>query len=168
MSDLGLDMNKLTNFSDLGLPGTFGDMNEVVNHEPLKLVPVKSNPEDRTQDLISDYETVRQNIHYQNQMLMNVAEIFLEIAKNSESPNFLQAFSGLMNQMNNTNKELLNIHKDMKKICEDSSSKKKKEESQNSSPINIQQATVFMGSTSDLMDEIEFQNESKIIEGEVL
>lgn len=166
MSDLGLDMKSLTSFAGLGLPGTFEDSSDTVNYEPLELVPVESNPEDHNRDLIKDYETARQNIHYQNQMLMNVAEIFLEIAKNSESPKFLQAFTGLMTQMNNTNKELLNIHKDMKKITE-ANSTKKQENQPTTAPVNIQNATVFMGSPSDLMDEIE-DNEAKIIEGEVL
>lgn len=167
MSDLGLDMNALTSFSGLGLPGTFENENGgQACYEPLELTPVRSNPEDRNQDLLDDYETARQTIHFQNQMMMDAAKIYLEIAKNSESPKFLQAFGTLMQQMNANSREFLNLHKDMKKILEDDKKKDKNQPVQQS-PVNIQNATVFMGSPSDLMDEIDDQEQGLIIEGEL-
>lgn len=166
MSDLGLDMKQLMNFESLGLPGSFDAEEDRVSYDPLVLTPVESHPEDRNIDLQRDYNEARQNIHFQNQMMMDAAKIYLELAKNSESPRFLQAFNGLMQQMSNNNKELLNIHKDMKKITEEAGAKKK-DNNAPAAPVNIQNATVFMGSPSDLMDEIE-DEEARVIEGETV
>lgn len=164
MSDLGLDMNALKSFDSLGLPGSFDAEEERVSYDPLVLTPVESHPEDRSLDLQRDYDEARRAIHYQNQMMMDAAKIYLELAKNSESPRFLQAFNGLMQQMSNNNKDLLNIHKDMKKITETPQAKKQETPT---APVNIQNANVFMGSPSDLMDEIE-DEEARVIEGETV
>ena len=53
----------------------------------------------------------------------------------------------------------------MKKITEQAGEKKK--DNTPAAPVNIQNATVFMGSPSDLMDEIE-DEEARVIEGETV
>ncbi|BBC78232.1 terminase small subunit [Escherichia phage EcS1] len=145
MSDQ-LDMAKLLDITDL--PGLTGE--DVVTYEPLVLLPVESNPQNRTPDLEDDYTVVRKNMHFQSQMLMDAAKIFLETAKNADSPRHMEVFSTLMGQMTTTNKELLRMHKEMKEITNEATNTNK-----NGGQVvqNIENATVFVGSPSDMMDE---------------
>ena len=140
-----LDFAKLLDIGDL--PGVTGE--EVIAYEPLVLTPVKSNPNDRKPDLEDDYSVVRRNMHHQSEMLMDAAKIFLETAKNSYSPRHMEVFSTLIGQMTSTNKELLRLHKEMKEITNENTSTK----GGGSQQMNIENATVFVGSPSDMMDE---------------
>ncbi|ASD52077.1 terminase small subunit [Pseudomonas phage PspYZU05] len=140
-----LNMSALLDIGDL--PGINGE--EVVTYEPLELVEVSSNPNNRKPDLEDDYTVVRKNMHFQSQMLMDAAKIFLETAKNSDSPRHMEVFSNLIGQMTNTNKELLRLHKEMKEITDE----KVAPSAPPSGQMNIQNATVFVGSPSDMMDE---------------
>ncbi|ARW57592.1 terminus DNA packaging enzyme, small subunit [Serratia phage X20] len=163
MSDQ-LDMAKLLDITEL--PGLEGE--EIAPYEPLVLVPVESNPQNRTPDLEDDYTVVRKNMHFQSQMLMDAAKIFLETAKNADSPRHMEVFSTLMGQMTATNKELLKMHKEMKEITNEATNTNKAGQSQPG--MNIQNATVFVGSPTDMMDEFgdayEAQEErEKIING---
>lgn len=141
-----LDIAKLMDISEL--PGITGE--EVQVYEPLQLVEIKSNPNDRTPDLEDDYSVVRKNLHFQQQMLMDAGKIFLETAKNADSPRHMEVFATLMGQMTTTNKEILKLHKEMKEITAEQVSTKGGGTTNN----NIENATIFMGSPSDLMDEI--------------
>ena len=143
----GLDINKLLDISDL--PGIDGEENKV--YEPLQLVEVKSNPQNRTPDLEDDYGVVRRNMHFQQQMLMDAAKIFLETAKNADSPRHMEVFATLMGQMTTTNREILKLHKDMKDITSEQVGTKG---GVPTGQMNILIATVFMGSPTELMDEI--------------
>lgn len=140
-----LDITKLLDIGDL--PGINGE--DVTPYEPLVLTPVVSNPNDRKPDLEDDYSVVRRNMHHQSEMLMDAAKIFLETAKNSDSPRHMEVFSTLIGQMTSTNKELLRLHKEMKEITNENTSTK------GGAPqtMNIESATVFVGSPSDMMDE---------------
>ena len=160
----GLDINKLLDITDL--PGINGD--EIPVYEKLELVEVKSNPHDRTPDLEDDYGVVRKNMHFQQQMLMDAARIFLETAKNADSPRHMEVFATLMGQMTTTNKEILKLHKEMKDITAEQIGTKGG--GAQTGQMNIQNATVFMGSPTDLMDEVgdayEAQEErEKVING---
>lgn len=146
MSDQ-LDMAKLLDLD--GLPGIEGE--EIPVYEKLELVEVKSNPNDRKPDLEDDYSVVRKNLHFQQQMLMDAGKIFLETAKNADSPRHMEVFATLMGQMTTTNKEILKLHKEMKDITAEQVGTGK---GQGQSTMNIENATVFMGSPSDLMDEV--------------
>ena len=147
MSDLQLDMAKLLDIE--GIPGIEGQ--EIPVYEKLELVEVKSNPNDRKPDLEDDYSVVRKNMHFQQQMLMDAAKIFLETAKNADSPRHMEVFATLMGQMTTTNKEILKLHKEMKDITSEQVSTGKGANPQQG--MNIQNATVFVGSTADMMDE---------------
>ncbi|BAQ22834.1 terminase small subunit [Edwardsiella phage PEi20] len=143
-----LDISKLMDISEL--PGVEGEEIEV--YKPLELIPVESNPQNRTPDLEDDYEVVRRNMHFQSQMLMDAAKIFLETAKNADSPRHMEVFSTLMGQMTKTNTELLKMHKEMKEITAEQVGTSKGQGG--TQTTNIENATIFMGSPSDLMDEI--------------
>ena len=135
-----LDINKLLNVSDI--PGLTGDNTEIAIYQPLELTKVDSNIEDRAKDLENDYKEVRQNMHYQSQMLFDAAKIFLESAKNADSPRHMEVFAALMGQMTTTNKELLKLHKDMKDITEEKISK---------AQMKSENEQVFYGSPSKMM-----------------
>jgi hypothetical protein len=146
MSDV-LDMNELLNITDL--PGVDGE--ELVVYEPLELTTVDSNPQNRTVDLEEDYTVVRKNLHFQQQMIFDAAKIFLETAKNADSPRHMEVFSTLMGQMTNTNKEILKLHREMKDITNEQTNVSKDQPAPGS--VNIQNAQVFLGGPSDLMDQ---------------
>ena len=136
---------------DVGdLPGIDGE--DVVAPLPLELVEVDSNPKDRTIDLEDDYKVVRKNLHFQQQMLMDAAKLFLESAKTADSPRHMEVFATLMGQMTTTNKELLKLHNEMKSITNEQIGTGKQESSGNN--LNIQNAQVFVGSPTDLMESV--------------
>jgi len=126
---------------------------EVVVYEKLELKEVDSHPGNRTEDLEEDYSTARKTAHYMNQMIMDMAEIALHNAKNSESPKHVEVFTSLMNQLNVSNMSLVKIHKEMKEITEEktATTKDDKPESPN---MNINNATVFVGSPTELMQKV--------------
>lgn len=112
MSDLNFD--DLVSFDGVELPG-FKD-EEVLTHEPLQLVDVVSNPDNRATDVDHDYAYVRQALHHQSQMIMDMAQVALASAKASDSPRHVEVFAALMSQMTNSNKEILKIHKEMNEV----------------------------------------------------
>lgn len=144
-------MNEL-NISDLlsieGLPNVEGE--EIVVYEPTVLEDVTSHPNERKIDLESDYSLVRQNLNQQSQMMMAMAKIALENAKNAESPRHVEVFATLMGQLTSTNKELLKIHKDMKDIT----SEETKTNQAPASNMTIENAQVFLGTPTELMSRI--------------
>ncbi|AUE23059.1 terminase small subunit [Citrobacter phage CF1 ERZ-2017] len=140
-----LDIAKLLDIGDL--PGIGGE--EIPVYEKLELVEVKSNPNDRKPDLEDDYTVVRKNMHFQQQMLMDAAKIFLETAKNADSPRHMEVFATLMGQMTTTNKEILKLHKEMKEITAENVGTQGGNQTN-----NIENATIYMSSPTDLMDEL--------------
>ena len=137
-------MDEILDYTDL--PGIDGE--EVVTLVPLELKEVESNPDNRIDDLRDDYKLVRQNMHYQQQMLFDVAKAFLETAKNSETAKNIDAFSNLMNQFSASNEKLLKLHKEMRDITGEVDKK-----TPQSSPVNISNANVFVGGPTDIMDQ---------------
>jgi hypothetical protein len=121
---------------------------ELVVYKPLELQEVKSNPTNRAPDLESDYSDVRQNLHFQRQMIFDAAKIFLETAKNSDSPRHMEVFATLMGQMTTTNKEILKLHREMKEITSEQVTAGKGD------GVNISGngTQVFLGGPNELMD----------------
>lgn len=163
MNDLNiLDMNELLSIDDL--PGVDGE--ELVVYQPLELKEIESNPKERNVDLENDYTVVRKNLHFQQQMLMDASKIFLESAKNADSPRHMEVFATLMGQMTTTNKELLKLHNEMKNITnEQVGTKHPTGEQPQQGNVNIQNAQVFLGSPTDLMDNIgdAFETQQRIV-----
>lgn len=147
MTDQVLDITKMMDIGDL--PGLTGE--EIQVYQPLELVPVESNPQNRAPDLENDYTLVRRNMHYQQQMILDAAKIFLETAKNADSPRHMEVFATLMSQMTNGNKELLKLHKEMKDITAENVGTKGGNQN---SGMNIENANIYVGSPTDMMDEL--------------
>ncbi len=139
------------------LPGTDGE--DIIVYKPLELVDVDSHPENRAPDLESDYSVVRKNMHHQQQMLMDAAKIFLETAKNADSPRHMEVFATLMGQMTTTNKEILKLHKEMKDITNETTLAAK---TPTAGQVNINNAQVFLGGPTELMDQIGDAFETKL------
>lgn len=142
-------MSEILDVTDL--PGMGGE--ELVVYKALELQDVESNPTNRTPDLESDYTVVRKNMHYQQQMLFDAAKIFLETAKNADSPRHMEVFATLMSQMTNTNKEILKLHREMKDITAETVTAGKSPGAETHG-ININNAQVFVGGPTDLMDQV--------------
>lgn len=147
------------------LPGLDGE--ELVVYKPLELKEIESNATNRAPDLESDYGVVRKNLHFQQQMLMDAAKIFLETAKNADSPRHMEVFATLMGQMTTTNKEILKLHKEMKDITSETiTASKTGNGGDGTQPqLNINNAQVFLGSPNDLMGEIgdAFEAKQKLV-----
>ncbi|ASU00177.1 terminase DNA packaging enzyme small subunit [Aeromonas phage AS-zj] len=159
-----LDMKSLLDVS--GLPGFDGG--EVVVYEPTVLLPVESNPLDRAKDLSDDYSLARQALNQQQQMIMAMAAIALENAKNSESPNQVNAFTQLMGTWTANTKEILKLHKEMDAITAEKTKTGGNKPETPSPSMNIENATVFMGTPAELMlrEGTQTQAQSLVIDGE--
>lgn len=159
-------MNENLNLQELlnieGLPGG-GEGGEVVVYEKMELVDVESHPSDRKQDLEDDYSLARKTAHHMNQMLMSMAEIALHNAKNSESPRHVEAFTNLMNQVQSANAGLLKLHKEMKEITEEKTptGNAAGAEGGEKPNMNFENATVFVGSPTELMQQVGSAYDSK-------
>lgn len=124
---------------------------EMVVYEKLELVDVESHPADRKPDLEEDYALARKTAHYMDQMIMDMAQIALHNAKNSESPRHVEVFTTLMNQLNNSNQGLMKIHKEMREITEETTKPGSEKGNGGGNEMNIENATVFVGSPTELM-----------------
>lgn len=150
------------------LPGC-AEGEEVVVYEKLELKPVESHPYDRKADLETDYAIARKTAHFMNQMIMDMAEISLHNAKNSESPRHVEAFTSLMGQLHQANTAFMKIHKDMREITEEKTTTSSK--TPEGGNMNIENATVFVGSPTELMQKVGSAYDPKpneYIDGEVI
>lgn len=161
-----LNLQELLNIDSL--PGGVESGEDVVVYEKLELKPVESHPADRKPDLEEDYSLARKTAHYMNQMIMDMAEIALHNAKNSESPRHVEVFTSLMNQLNSSNMGLMKIHKEMREITEETT--KPGGEKSAGGDVNIESATVFVGSPTELMQKYGSAYEPKegFIDGEAV
>ncbi|AEJ90231.1 terminase small subunit [Acinetobacter phage ZZ1] len=147
MSNTQNFLDQIMDFTDL--PGVGGE--ELVVYKPLELTDVESNPQDRTIDLNEDYAKVRKTLDHQQQMLFDAAKVMLETAKNADSPRHMEVFATLMGQMTTTSKEILKLHKEMKDITSENVSTQNPGDN---SGVNIQNAQVFVGGPTELMDKL--------------
>lgn len=162
-----LNIQELLNIENL--PGFADSSEEVVTYEKLELIPVESHPTDRQKDLEDDYALARKTTHYLNQMIMNMAEIALHNAKNSESPRHVEVFTQLMSQAQTSAASLIKLHKSMREITEEKVITSPNNEKGNN--VNIESATVFVGSPTELMQKIGSSYEPKegdFIDGEII
>ncbi|QDH49011.1 small terminase protein [Pantoea phage Phynn] len=146
-----LNLSELLNIE--GLPGGV-EGEEVVVYEKMELVEVESHPSQRNKDLEEDYALARKTTHYMNQMLMSMAEIALHNAKNSESPRHVEAFTSLIGQLQNSTQGFMKLHKEMKEITEEKTPVTPGQSTDDKPNMNIENATVFVGSPTELMKQV--------------
>ena len=93
-------------------------------------------------DIDDDYKYARENLkEIINSAQQSIADL-ASIASTSESPRAYEVLSTMMKTIVDANKDLLDIHKSVKKLKEDNNT---------SAPQNVTNA-LYVGSTSDLMN----------------
>tara|TARA_X000001382_G_scaffold106537_1_gene81957 strand:- start:856 stop:1248 length:393 start_codon:yes stop_codon:yes gene_type:complete len=85
-----------------------------------------------------DYEYVRNNLQDIIEKGGSALEGILELAQDSDHPRAWEVFGQIMRQLAETNKDLIDLQKDMKKIKNEESAKK------------VTQNAIFVGSTAEL------------------
>jgi hypothetical protein len=108
--------------------------------EKLPTVSAKYNQPDLKQDLTDAYQQSKENLQGIIDQGQEAMEEILNIAKAGQHPRAFEVYGGLLKNMVDANKELLNIQKQMREMDEE----KKKQ-----SGTNIDKA-IFVGSTSEL------------------
>ena len=127
--------------------------------EPIVLKEIESNLDLVSEDFRTDYELVRQSYHYQQQMILDAAQIALQNAKENDSPRAMEVFSTLMSMWSSTNKELLKMHKEIKEI------QKRQEPTEVATVNNTQNNNnIMIGTPADLLREFGSQFDQTIKE----
>jgi len=153
---------KFENINDamdlVGIPG-LNESAEVALIEPLELKEIESNLDLVSEDFRVDYELVRQSYHYQQQMILDAAQIALQNAKENDAPRAMEVFSTLMSMWSSTNKELLKMHKEIKEI-------QKRQEPTEVATVNNTQTNnnIMIGTPADLLREFGSQFDQTIKE----
>ncbi|AGN30027.2 terminase DNA packaging enzyme small subunit [Vibrio phage nt-1] len=141
----------LTQVDELEIPGAI-EAPEPEEFQPPVIKEVQSHPSERVKDLESDYATVRDNAHFQQQLLRMAAMKAFENASMSDAPRMMEVFATLMTQMTNNNKQILDIQKQMKDITQQEIATAQGGGGTVQS-INAETA-VFVGNSRDLLNEV--------------
>jgi hypothetical protein len=117
------------------------NLSEILNIEPVRkqeVVPVQVESQNDTQ---TDYDLSRQTIRNLVRKGEEALDELLFVAKQSESPRAYEVVSGMIKNISEVTKELIDLQKKMKELNE--------ETPKSSSGVNVQNA-VFVGSTAEL------------------
>ena len=121
------------------LPTDTRPMSEVIEESR---VTVMNEIPSTDNDIDDDYKYARENLkEIIDSAQQSIADL-ASIASTSESPRAYEVLSTMMKTIVDANKDLLDIHKSVKKLKEDNNT---------SAPKNVTNA-LFVGSTSDLMN----------------
>lgn len=112
------------------------------------IVPIETEVVDSRID--QDYENTRNNLYILLQQGKSALEHALEVAKSSEHPRAFEVVGGLMKQISDINLQLMDLHSKKANL----ENKTKKEENP-STPSNITNNAIFVGSTTELSKMIE-------------
>jgi len=118
------------------------NLSEILNIEPVtktnqEVVPVIESANDAQ----TDYDLTRQTIRSLMRKGEEALDELLFVAKQSESPRAYEVVAGMIKNISEVTKELIDLQKKMKDLNE--------ETSKSSSGVNVQNA-VFVGSTAEL------------------
>lgn len=117
------------------------NLSEILNIEPVvkqEVVPVQVEPQNDTQ---TDYDLSRQTIRNLVRKGEEALDELLFVAKQSESPRAYEVVAGMIKNISEVTKELIDLQKKMKELNEETP------KTQNG--VNVQNA-VFVGSTAEL------------------
>ena len=110
--------------------------------QQLELLPPETEPPlesvDRHEHQDEDYEYVRNNLQEIIETGSTALQGIVELAESSDHPRAYEVVGQIMRQLAETNKDLIDLQKDMKKIKNEESAKK------------VTQNAIFMGSTAEL------------------
>lgn len=111
---------------------------DIAPTEKQEILPAVAQP--LNQDLESDFETTRSNLHSILQQGQDALFHALEVAKQSEHPRAFEVVGGLVKHLSDVNAQLLDLHK--KKQTIEAPTKKEASVTNNNA--------IFVGSTNDL------------------
>lgn len=114
-------------------------LDEVFEIVPQNTLPDRVKPEE-DQSVDTDFNYSRENLYNIIERGTDAMEGLLQVAQETEHPRAYEVVGQLMDKLTNANKELINMHKQVKDV--------RKEES-GSSPQNVTNA-LFVGSTAEL------------------
>ena len=113
-----------------------------MKNKELEVLPPENNSSldviERHDHQDQDYEYVRNNLQDIIETGSTVLQGIVELAEGSDHPRAYEVVGQIMRQLAETNKDLIELQKDMKKIKDEESAKK------------VTQNAIFMGSTADL------------------
>jgi hypothetical protein len=117
------------------LPKSVG---EIVEQEPVILTPINKN------DVASeDFQAVRSNLYDIIEKGNKAIEGILHVASEGDSPRAYEVVSQLIKSVADANKDLLQLHKQLKEIKQESPASTQ-------SAQNITNQSIFVGSTTEL------------------
>ena len=111
---------------------------DIAPTEKQEILPVVAQP--LNQDLESDFETTRSNLHSILQQGQDALFHALAVAKQSEHPRAFEVVGGLVKHLSDVNAQLLDLHK--RKQAIEAPTKKEASVTNNNA--------IFVGSTNDL------------------
>lgn len=117
------------------LPKTIGDL---VEQEPIVLSPISNNDAAST-----DFDTVRSNLYDIIEKGNKAIDGILHVASEGDSPRAYEVVSQLIKSVADANKDLLQLHKQLKEIKQESPASTQ-------SAQNITNQSIFVGSTTEL------------------
>lgn len=124
---------------------SFDELEKQFNIEPkpeVREVKSISVPDTDKKDLDKDYSDVRHNLKDLIQKGSTAIDGILNLANETEQPRAYEVLAQLIKTVAETNKDLLNMHNQMKTI--------KGEQQQSSSNNTITNNSIFVGSTAEL------------------
>jgi hypothetical protein len=104
----------------------------------LEVIAPEEEKDDRIGHQDEDYEYVRNNLQDIISKGGSALDGILELAKDSDHPRAWEVVGQIMRQLSETNKDLIELQKDMKKIKDEEGAKK------------VTQNAIFVGSTNEL------------------
>lgn len=132
--------------------GIEGDL--VIDDPKNPLVIPKSNPENQSKDIQTDYEFARSNLYQVIEKGTYALDSLLELAKASEHPRAFEVVGQLTKTLVDANKDLLDVQKKVKDL-------KKEEEKLESDSKGTVNNNLFVGSTADLLKMMKDENNEK-------
>jgi len=124
---------------EFNLPTTIGSIidskADIIDVSPINIIKT---------DLTTDYETVRSNLHSIIKKGSDAIDGILHVASEGDSPRAYEVVSQLIKSVAEANKDLLQLHKQLKDITQETSS------SPAQSAQNITNQSIFVGSTTEL------------------
>ena len=121
---------------------------DIVRREPVK-VDLSKFPDRKKMDQRKDYGEVRENIKEVIDYSKEAIDGILKVASESDSPRAYEVVSQLLKTATEANKELLDVHKQMKDLEKDETKKQ------------VTNNAFFVGSTKELQDMIAKQLPAK-------
>ena len=104
----------------------------------IEILPPSSDDDERLIHQDQDYEYTRNNLKDIIGKGSDALDGILELARDSDHPRAWEVVGQIMRQLAETNKDLIELQKDMKKIKDEEGAK------------NVTQNAIFLGSTNEL------------------